>query len=162
MHQSAKQPSTDHDRLQLSASCAGQQAQARSAMCGNMHRLIDQQTCFTSCPLIRYGDSQSYCVQAGKGRLGVMAVLLEHAQNTTCGKMPRLINQRNYRPSRPLITIAYSFSHPVQASKGRLGVMGVLLDHGAKLSAADSMGNTPLHRAAAAGKVAARVSIQWC
>lgn len=40
-----------------------------------------------------------------------------------------------------------------QASKGRLGLVGFLLQHGAKLGTRDKQGATPLHRAAAAGKV---------
>lgn len=49
--------------------------------------------------------------------------------------------------------LGYRRSYLVQASKGRLGVMAMLLDHGASLSAKDSMGNSALHRAASAGKV---------
>jgi Ankyrin repeats (many copies) len=40
-----------------------------------------------------------------------------------------------------------------QASKGRTALVPLLLEHGARAGARDSLGSTPLHRAAAAGKV---------
>ena len=40
-----------------------------------------------------------------------------------------------------------------QASKGRTTLIPLLLEHGARAGARDSLGSTPLHRAAAAGKV---------
>lgn len=40
-----------------------------------------------------------------------------------------------------------------QASKGRTALIPLLLEHGARAGARDSLGSTPLHRAAAAGKV---------
>ncbi len=43
-----------------------------------------------------------------------------------------------------------------QASKGRLPLVELLADHGARVAARDGQGATPLHRAAASGKVGAR------
>ncbi len=50
----------------------------------------------------------------------------------------------------------YHVLNTLQASKGRTGLIPLLLRHGAQPTMADKLGNTPLHRAAAAGKVSSR------
>jgi Ankyrin repeats (many copies) len=48
-----------------------------------------------------------------------------------------------------------------QASKGRTALIPLLLEHGARAGARDSLGSTPLHRAAAAGKVRVNMAPPW-